>query len=149
MSTMTDRDDPTPAMQEACGPGDSLFRDVLDLIGSKWSVMVISNLDHGGAHRFGELRRAIPEISPRSLTQTLRRLEREGLVDRTVLADKRPPQVVYSLTELGWTVTPTLRSLGTWVMDHMDDLRTARETFDTNQTASNSTPNQPDSRTPL
>lgn len=105
-------------------------REVLDLIGSKWAVLIIGRLDEGGPHRFGELRRAVPGITQKSLTQTLRRLERDGLVSRTVLVEKRPPQVEYALTELGWTVTEPLRAIGAWAEAHLPDVMDHREQFD-------------------
>lgn len=118
------------------GPCDSedvaaLCRDILDLVGSKWSVMVVGRLDLEGTHRFGELEKAIPGITPKSLTNTLRRLERDGLVRRTVLTERRPPQVEYALTDLGWTVTEPLRAIGAWAAEHANDVVSAREEFDT------------------
>ena len=112
---------------------EAMCRDVLDLVGSKWSVAIVGNLDIQGPQRFGQLRRAIPGIAPKSLTQTLRRLERDGLVNRTVLAEKRPPQVEYSLTDLGWTVTTPLRMVASWAADHCDDVLEARDAFDAHQ----------------
>lgn len=103
-------------------------RDILDLVASKWSTLIIGKLEDG-PHRFGQLRRAIPGITQKMLTQTLRRLEQDGLVHREVLVQKRPPQVEYSLTELGHSITEPLASLRTWSEQHLGDVREARERF--------------------
>ena len=121
-------------------PGDAYCptcpcRDVLDLVGSKWSVLVIGVLERQ-PHRFGELRRAVPGITQKMLTQTLRRLEQDGLVDRTVLAEKRPPQVEYSLTDLGVTITEPLDAIRVWSERHLPDVREARTRFAESQAAS-------------
>ncbi|ANH38471.1 putative HTH-type transcriptional regulator YybR [Nocardioides dokdonensis FR1436] len=104
-------------------------RDILDLVASKWSALIIGRLEER-AHRFGELRRAVPGITQKMLTQTLRGLEHDGLVDRTVLAHKRPPQVEYSLTDLGHTVTEPLAAMREWTERHLPDVRAARLRFD-------------------
>ncbi|WP_218917786.1 winged helix-turn-helix transcriptional regulator [Nocardioides dokdonensis] len=96
---------------------------------SKWSALIIGRLEER-AHRFGELRRAVPGITQKMLTQTLRGLEHDGLVDRTVLAHKRPPQVEYSLTDLGHTVTEPLAAMREWTERHLPDVRAARLRFD-------------------
>lgn len=103
-------------------------RDVLDLIGSKWSVLVIGRLEEE-PHRFGELRRAVPGITQKMLTQTLRRLEADGLVHRKVLVELRPPRVEYSLTELGQTITEPLAAIRDWTEQHLPDVRVARARF--------------------
>lgn len=103
-------------------------RDVLDLIGSKWSVLVIGRLEEG-PHRFGELRRAVPGVTQKMLTQTLRRLEEDGMVHRKVLAEMRPPRVEYSLTELGQTITEPLRAIRDWTEQHLPEVRLARDRF--------------------
>lgn len=107
---------------------DCPCRDVLDLIGSKWSVLVIGRLEDG-PYRFGELRRAVPGITQKMLTQTLRRLEEDGMVNRKVLAEMRPPRVEYSLTELGHTITEPLEAIRTWTEAHLPDVRRARDQF--------------------
>ncbi len=104
-------------------------RDVLDLIGSKWSVLVIGRLEER-PYRFGELRRAVPGITQKMLTQTLRRLEEDGLVRREVLSHMRPPRVEYSLTDLGQTLTDPLEAIRDWTEQHLPDVRRAREQFD-------------------
>lgn len=103
-------------------------REVLDLIGSRWSVLVIGRLEER-PYRFGELRRAVPGITQKMLTQTLRRLEEDGMVHREVLAEMRPPRVEYSLTGLGETITKPLEAIRDWTESHLPDVRRARNEF--------------------
>ncbi len=107
---------------------DCPCREVLDLIGSKWSVLVIGRLEEG-PYRFGELRRAVPGITQKMLTQTLRRLEEDGMVNRKVLTEMRPPRVEYSLTDLGQTITEPLEAIRVWTEQHLPDVRLARNQF--------------------
>src|SRR5262252_4601527 len=79
------------------------IRDVLDRIGDKWTLLVCIELTHG-VRRFRELQRAVPGISQRMLTLTVRRLQRDGMVRRTVFASV-PPRVEYELTPLGWSLS--------------------------------------------
>ena len=104
-------------------------RDILDLVSSKWAALVIGKLEER-PHRFGELRRAVGGISQKMLTQTLRRLEQDGLVLRTVHAEFRPPQVEYSLTELGTTVSDPLAVVRQWAEDHLADVLAARQAYE-------------------
>ncbi|WP_375381792.1 winged helix-turn-helix transcriptional regulator [uncultured Sphingomonas sp.] len=104
-------------------------RNVLDRIGDKWTLLALVALA-GQPHRFGELHRAIPDISKRMLTQTLRELERDGLIDREVFPTK-PPSVRYSLLPLGRSVLPPLAGLIGWAEDSYAAIKTARERFDT------------------
>lgn len=103
-------------------------REVLDLIGSRWSVLVIGRLEEG-PHRFGELRRAVPGITQKMLTRTLRRLEEDGMVHRKVLAEMRPPRVEYSLTDLGQTITEPLAAIRRWTEEHLPEVRKAQDRF--------------------
>ncbi len=107
---------------------DCPCRDILDLIGSKWSVLVIGRLEDQ-PHRFGELRRAIPGITQKMLTKTLRQLEEDGMVDRRVLAEMRPPRVEYSLTSLGQTLTEPLAAIRDWTEQHLPAVREAQQRF--------------------
>jgi DNA-binding HxlR family transcriptional regulator len=102
--------------------------DILNRIGDKWSVMVVGHLTKK-TMRFNELRHAIGGISQRMLTLTLRNLERDGLVIRTVFPEI-PPRVEYQLTELGRTLTDPLDTLWNWAARHGGDVRVARETYD-------------------
>jgi DNA-binding HxlR family transcriptional regulator len=103
-------------------------RGVLDQIGDKWSTLIILTLAER-AHRFGELRRTIPDISQRMLTQTLRDLQRDGLVSRRVYPTL-PPSVEYRLTELGRSLLDPLAHLIRWADRHYEAIRGARSEFD-------------------
>jgi DNA-binding HxlR family transcriptional regulator len=102
--------------------------DILNRIGDKWSVMIVGFLARK-TMRFNELRNAIGGISQRMLTLTLRNLERDGLVTRTVYPEI-PPRVEYQLTELGRTLTEPLDALWVWAGRHQDEVRAARERYD-------------------
>ncbi|MEV5313736.1 helix-turn-helix domain-containing protein [Streptomyces sp. NPDC052610] len=103
-------------------------RQILDRVADKWSLLVIALLDRRSL-RFSELRRRIDGISQRMLTVTLRQLERDGLVSRTV-HPVVPPRVDYELTPLGATLHDTIRSLVVWTEDHQDEIAAARAEFD-------------------
>ncbi|MGO4648086.1 winged helix-turn-helix transcriptional regulator [Nocardia sp. 2YAB30] len=105
------------------------FRETLDRIGDKWSVLVIGILSHGPL-RFGTLHQRVPGISQRMLTLTLRHLERDGLVSRTAYAEV-PPRVEYQLTALGESLRATVHALAQWVTDHNDEIQGARHRYDT------------------
>lgn len=102
--------------------------EVLSRIGDKWSVLVIMMLSPG-PRRFNELKRMIGGISQRMLTMTLRGLERDGLVRRTIHPSV-PPRVDYALTELGHSLRHPVRALGDWALVHMADIDAARAAFD-------------------
>ncbi|TQF03994.1 helix-turn-helix transcriptional regulator [Kitasatospora acidiphila] len=109
---------------EECG-----IREVLDRIGDKWSVQVMVELSRG-VRRFRELQRALPGgISQRMLTLTVRRLERDGLVARTVYPTV-PPQVEYELTGLGWSLARLVRSLADWSREHRAEMADFRHQWD-------------------
>ena len=105
--------------------------DILNRIGDKWSVMIVGHLTHG-TMRFNELRHAIGGISQRMLTLTLRNLERDGLVTRTVYPEI-PPRVEYTLTELGRTLTPPLDALWQWAAANQFSVQKARQSYDAHQ----------------
>ncbi|MDY0816040.1 helix-turn-helix domain-containing protein [Kitasatospora purpeofusca] len=107
---------------------DCEVRQILDRIADKWSLLVIALLDRGSL-RFTELRREIDGVSQRMLTVTLRQLERDGLVERTVHAVV-PPRVDYALTPLGRTLHETVRSLVAWTEAHQREIATARASYD-------------------
>jgi DNA-binding HxlR family transcriptional regulator len=102
--------------------------DVLARVGDKWSVLVVTRLG-GGTLRFSELRRAIGSISQRMLTLTLRGLERDGLVTRTVFPTV-PPRVDYALTPLGRDLLTPVSTLGSWAIRNQPKIAQARERFD-------------------
>jgi DNA-binding HxlR family transcriptional regulator len=108
--------------------GSCPIRDVLDRIGDKWSVLLVRNLMEGPV-RFGVLRRQIGDISQRMLTQTLRNLQRDGLISRKVYPTT-PPSVEYALTDLGRSLLVPLDGLIAWSSNHHDRVRSARSVFD-------------------
>lgn len=107
---------------------DCQVRQILDRIADKWSLLVIALLENRRL-RFTELRREIDGVSQRMLTVTLRSLERDGLVKRTV-HPVVPPRVEYELTSLGRTLHTTIQSLVTWTEEHQDEIAAARTAYD-------------------
>jgi len=103
-------------------------RQILDRIADKWSLLVISLLEQR-TMRFNELRREIDGISQRMLTVTLRHLERDGLICRTIYAEV-PPRVEYQLTPLGCTLLGIIQSLVGWTEEHQHEIAHARAEFD-------------------
>ncbi len=103
-------------------------RQLLDRIGDRWTVLVIGALT-GGPLRFSALAARVEGVSQKMLTQTLRALERDGLVTRTVYA-QIPPRVEYELTEAGHTLQEPLRALEDWAVTHMPDVLAARDRYD-------------------
>jgi DNA-binding HxlR family transcriptional regulator len=105
-----------------------LIRDAISLLSSKWSVDLLLALGDG-TRRYHELLEDLAPISEKVLTQTLRAMERDGLVARRVHAEV-PPRVEYALTPLGATLAPPLRALGSWSLAHGKRVDEARERFD-------------------
>ena len=103
-------------------------REVLHRVGDKWSVQIVALLGDGPL-RFSELRRAIEGISQRMLTLTLRGLERDGLVTRTVFPEI-PPRVEYELTRLGKTLLEPIQALADWAAEYRTSIHEARAKFD-------------------
>jgi len=102
--------------------------EVLSRVGDKWTVLVVSTLGDG-PRRFNELRRALGSISQRMLTLTLRGLERDGLVTRTVFPTI-PPRVDYELTRLGRSLLEPVSELGQWALKNRPAIQDARKRFD-------------------
>jgi DNA-binding HxlR family transcriptional regulator len=115
-------DDQSPGKVEDCP-----VRSVIDRIGDKWSVLLILHLSHGD-QRFTGLRRLVPDISQRVLTVTLRKLEREGLVWRSV-KPTIPPQVTYGLTPLGKSLVLHFQALAQWAVTNRAEIDRSRERF--------------------
>jgi DNA-binding HxlR family transcriptional regulator len=107
---------------------DCPTRRILDRIGDRWTVLIVCALGDGDA-RFSELRRRIEGISQKMLTQTLRGLERDGLVNRTVHAEV-PVRVEYSLTDAGRTLLEPLGALQEWAIQHLGEVSTSQDTYD-------------------
>jgi DNA-binding HxlR family transcriptional regulator len=112
-------------------PGDCrAVGSILARVGDKWSVLVIMLLGDG-PRRFNEIKRMVGGISQRMLTLTLRGLERDGLVTRTVFPTI-PPRVDYELTELGRSLRQPVQNLGQWAFTNLPEIQNAREKFDRN-----------------
>ncbi len=105
-----------------------MIRSVLSRVGDKWSVLVIMLLWRG-PRRFSEIKRAVEDVSQRMLTLTLRGLERDGLVARTV-TPTIPPRVDYELTALGRSLAEPVLALGQWAFRHLEKIHTARASYD-------------------
>ena len=105
--------------------------EVLNRVGDKWSLQVISQLG-AGTLRFTELKRSVAGISQRMLTLTLRQLERDGLVERTVYPIV-PPKVEYKLSDFGRTILVPVTDLANWALTYRLDIQAAREAFDRRQ----------------
>ncbi|HEV2380826.1 MAG TPA: helix-turn-helix domain-containing protein [Terriglobia bacterium] len=116
-------------------PGECLaVREVLNRVGDKWSVLVVVLLG-GGTKRFSELRRTIEGISQRMLTLTLKGLERDGLITRTVYPTI-PPRVDYQLTKLGRSLLLPIRELETWARKNRRHIQNAREKYNARKSQS-------------
>ncbi|OUJ14788.1 helix-turn-helix domain-containing protein [Acetobacter sp. DsW_063] len=125
---MSPENSPVPAT-EIHDPGQCrAVSDVLSRIGDKWSVLVVMQLSNG-SRRFSDLRRSIGSISQRMLTLTLRGLERDGLVTRTV-TPSIPPRVDYALTDLGHSLREPVQTLGRWAFTNRERIADARSRFD-------------------
>ncbi|GAA4572697.1 winged helix-turn-helix transcriptional regulator [Planotetraspora kaengkrachanensis] len=121
------RDVPGPCAR--WGDDDADFiREVLDLVGDKWSVLIIGTLADGPA-RYSELAAAIPGVSQRMLTLTLKHLQRYGLLARTAYPEV-PPRVEYRLTVLGRSLLSTVLALAEWSADNHAEVRRNQEAFD-------------------
>lgn len=128
MTGHADESAPTFLIARAGKPTECPLREVLDRIGDKWSVLVVICLSEG-TQRFSTLRRRIEGISQRMLTETLRQLERDGIVRRTIYPEV-PVRVEYDLTPMGQTLIGPLSTLATWAEEHRADIITARERYD-------------------
>lgn len=104
------------------------IREILDLVGDKWSVLIIGTLADGPI-RYSDLAAAIPGISQRMLTLTLKHLQRSGIVERTAYAEV-PPRVEYALTELGTSLLSTVLALAAWSADRHAEIRRHQTAFD-------------------
>ena len=123
---------PAPAEHLVCTMGyfsaECPSRVLFDQIADKWSMMILTVLD-GGPHRFNAIKRLLEGVSQKSLTQTLRRLERNGLIQRHVIATS-PVAVEYTLSPLGETLLPPFRALYRWTRDYMPAVEVARADYD-------------------
>ena len=124
-------DIPTPVIIPL-DPLSCPVRQVLDGIGDKWSILVLTALN-GSSRRFSELRRDIPDVSQKMLTHTLRKLERDGLLER-IVTPTTPPRVDYRLLPMGKSLFQRLSPLAAWATENRADIDTARQAFDNRDT---------------
>jgi DNA-binding HxlR family transcriptional regulator len=120
-------------MKDPSNPVCRTISTLLSRIGDKWTVLVVSTLGEG-PRRFNELRREIPSVSQRMLTLTLRNLERDGIVSRTV-TPTIPPRVDYALTELGCSLLKPVNALSQWALDNVAAIHSAQAQFDSDHDA--------------
>lgn len=115
-------------MKDPANPVCRTISTLLSRIGDKWTVLVVTTLA-SGTKRFNELRREIPSVSQRMLTLTLRNLERDGLVSRTV-TPSIPPRVDYALTDLGRSLHEPLSRIERWALENVEAIHGAQARFD-------------------
>ena len=118
----------TISSQSGVYNGDCPTRRALDRIADKWTTLIIGLLE-SEPKRFSELQRGIGGISQKMLTQTLRTLERDGLVHRTVYAEV-PPRVEYELTPLGQTLCEPIAAVRRWAEEHIDEVTASQTAYD-------------------
>ncbi|MGQ8632002.1 winged helix-turn-helix transcriptional regulator [Agrobacterium sp. DKPNP3] len=123
--TLSNTDFPTPSEGDDC----RVVREILDLVGDKWTLYIIATLRDGPV-RFNELRRQIDGISQRMLTINLRGLERDGLVKRTMFPTI-PPRVDYELTDMGRTLLAPVMAIVVWADSNRQNIQDARGRYDT------------------
>lgn len=108
---------------------DQLVNDTIARVADKWTFLLIEALEDRSAKRFSQLSRDVPGISQKMLTQTLRQMEREGLVSRTVYAEV-PPRVEYALTDLGYDLGEAFCGVWHWAERNIERIEQARNEFD-------------------
>lgn len=129
METITTPSSPPLPHDAEVYQGNCPTRAILERIADKWTTLVIGILAQSPSRRFNELKRTIGGISQKMLTQTLRDLERDGLVKRTMYPEI-PPRVEYELTPLGKTLCGPLSALTQWSHDHIEEVKRAQAEFD-------------------
>lgn len=110
-------------------PENCPIRNVVDRIGDKWSILVLMVLEDSGVLRFNEIHKCIDNISQKMLTVTLKSLESDGLIKRTVFP-QIPPKVEYELTLRGKSLLPHLHGLAKWALTNMNGIKESRETYE-------------------
>jgi len=108
--------------------GNCPIRDVLSRLGDKWSMLVLITLESNGIMRFNDIHKTIADISQRMLTVTLRTLESDGLISRTVYAEV-PPRVEYQLTSTGESLIPHIEALVGWATEHTSEIMEKRAVY--------------------
>lgn len=122
----------SPAFSEIDPRVETMMHELLDRVADKWTLLVLEELEENGTLRFTQLSRKIPAVSQKMLTQTLRQMERDGLVHRTVYPVV-PPKVEYRLTQLGHGLSESFCGVWRWVESNLDAVEAAREQFDSNR----------------
>lgn len=125
---------PSPSASQACDPDldprvEALVTDVIGRVADKWTMLILELLAEQGEMRFTRIGKAVPGISQKMLTQTLRQMERDGLVVRTVHA-VIPPRVEYRLTDLGMSLGEAFCGVWIWAAANLERIETARAAFD-------------------
>lgn len=119
----------SPAYSEIDPRVEALVHELIGRVADKWTMLVLEELEEGGTMRFTQISRAIPAVSQKMLTQTLRAMERDGLVERTVYAVV-PPKVEYRLTDLGHSLGESFCGVWRWAEAHLGEVDSARQAFD-------------------
>lgn len=119
----------SPAYSEIDPRVETMMHELLGRVADKWTLLVLEELEEHGTLRFTQISRKIPAVSQKMLTQTLRQMERDGLVHRTV-HPVVPPKVEYRLTELGHGLSESFCSVWRWVENNLDAVEAARQQFD-------------------
>lgn len=119
----------SPAYSEIEPKVEAMVHELIGRVADKWTLLIVEELEENGELRFTQLSRKIPGISQKMLTQTLRQMERDGLVHRTV-HPVVPPKVEYRLTELGHGLSESFCGVWRWVESNLDAVEAARQQFD-------------------
>ena len=124
----------SPAYSEIDPKVEAIVHELIGRVADKWTLLIVEELEESGELRFTQLSRKIPGISQKMLTQTLRQMERDGLVHRTV-HPVVPPKVEYRLTELGHGLSESFCGVWRWVESNLEAVEAARQRFDSRKTA--------------
>ncbi len=122
-------DEDSPAYSDIDPEVEAMVHELIGRVADKWTLLVLEELEENGALRFTQLSRKIPAVSQKMLTQTLRQMERDGLVDRKVYPVV-PPKVEYRLTDLGHGLSESFCGVWRWVEDNLQRVQAARRAFD-------------------
>ena len=121
--------DPSPAYSQIDPKVEAMMHELLGRVADKWTLLVLEELEECGTLRFTQISRKIPAVSQKMLTQTLRQMERDGLVQRTV-HPVVPPKVEYRLTDLGHGLSESFCGVWRWVETNLEAVEAARQQFD-------------------
>ena len=119
----------SPAYSQIDPKVEAMMHELLGRVADKWTLLVLEELEENGTLRFTQISRKIPAVSQKMLTQTLRQMERDGLVHRTI-HPVVPPKVEYRLTELGHGLSESFCGVWRWVESNLDAVEAARQQFD-------------------